>query len=247
MPLFDRPERFLASLFIPGIQWGQTTRAAEQIVDLLQPEIRAYPLPLEVPAEAPASVPRLVLLAPDRTWAFDVSLERVNLAALPQSEQQGVAHIAHIAQQEFWPLAARKLRRFIDTFQPEASRLGSVIELLGRTEGNEGAPISWLRRSFFSEHLDQEWLEGLEDGEFHAHQVRPWNSGPKEVRVNYWTRLKALHLARDNEPALRLTIDINTAVAGEIRFAAEEVDRFFQIPVEYVNGVVDRIRRTTRT
>jgi hypothetical protein len=100
MPAIDRHVKLQASIFPRGANWGNPGAVARELVAALQPEVEAYPVPIEVPPEAPAEIPRIMMLSADGAWQFSLSLARIDISRLAQ----GDSHITETMKR--WPLTS---------------------------------------------------------------------------------------------------------------------------------------------
>jgi hypothetical protein len=127
---------------------------------------------------------------------------------------------------DFWRISSQKLTAFAGRHGLVVSRLAAFSEIILRCSPQDGEPVNWMRRTLFSEHLDDAAFEGLHEAEFNVCRQFASQIGVVEPNINAWTRLRALHLANTNEPVLILQLDLNTSPEANAEFDAAAIDAF---------------------
>lgn len=233
--------RLLGSVFIVEPMLGSPAKLNRRLREICAKHAvlaELFPLPLSIPSDAPAELPRAFLADPSDAWKVVCSAVRIDLHYAPGNKD--VAGKATSAQ-DFWRLCAQLLPAVQTNLQVEVSRVATVLHQ--RSEMKE--PVAeYISRAWFTPSLPAPLAEDMFECEFHVNTRGTWSTGVKEQVVNKWVRLKARR-GRDAPQAAQLLFrefDINTAPDDPaVRFSDEEVRAFFDEVGDMIAPIAEAI------
>jgi hypothetical protein len=204
MSLFSRIVRLQASVFYSEPELGGSASLAERLVDFVSP-IKAFPVPINVPADAPPELPRAILLSTDQSWQVVVNRTRADFALKSQNPLPWPE--GRIS--EFWKWAQNVTSRVGAEFKCDIVRVAAITEAIA-TEEEIRKPLDFVSKKFFSPSLPEALVNGQRGAEFHIRRVHPIMIEKRNIETNIWTRLRVAELVSTGRPAMALEIDINS-------------------------------------
>lgn len=172
---------------------------------------------IPIPGDAPKEIPRIILHSADGKFKLEIAESRVNFFRYRQDGD------VKVDIDQILNLYSRILREYKDCTQATIGRLALVVVKFLEQED----PGLVLASHFCKDKWIIEPFDRPENFEIHSHRKYTLEG----FNVNSWVRCKTERLARDNEPIILVTQDINTlAEEWEKRnFSFEQVEAFLEI------------------
>lgn len=228
-----RISKFLASIFTPDFNLSNSLAIANLVVELAGEYIGGEPMILPIPQDAPAEIPRINFISPDKSWKVNISLDRVNMfydAPIGSQEEPISAEIFASIISEFFS-------KYHERLNLRVQRLGFVSHRLIIDENT----LEFLLDRFCNKDQTGQGKPFDNPKRFEIHSLKkyPWG----DFNINSWVRMKFLPIIigeGEIRSGFKVENDLNTFDASEdpdVNFSENETKQFFhRIP-----GHVDEI------
>jgi len=207
---------FQVSIFTPVVLFSKSKileRLIGSFADSFDGDIVAIP----IPKDAPKEIPRITLHSADEKLRLDIAESRVNLFRYRKDDDVGTD------TSQILDFSFRVMKEYKDCTQSVIGRLALVVVRFLKNE----KPASTLASYFCRERFTKELFDQIHDFEIHSHKKYTL----RKFNVNSWVRCQTGRPAKDNQPIILVTQDINT-FAEELEttdFSLEQVKAFLQV------------------
>ncbi|GAH55294.1 unnamed protein product [marine sediment metagenome] len=174
-------------------------------------------LAVPIPESAPKEIPRIILHSADGKFKLEIAESRVNFFRYRKDDD------VEIDTSQIRDLSSRVLKEYKDCTHSIIGRLALVVVKSLESE-NSGFTLA---RHFCKDKWIAELFSRPDNFEIHSHK----NYTLKEFNINSWVRCKTGRLAKNNEPIILVTQDINT-LAEELEkrdFSIRQLEAFLEI------------------
>jgi len=224
--------RITASIFTPEFSIGNTSKLINLFQDLSENRFDGELVSLPIPADTSSQIPRIVIKSKEGTWQLEISLERTNISYIKSLvEAQATPNILDFGKEVSKIFGAYKSKTDISI-----QRLALITERYSKIE--KDTPSQYIANRFCkTEFLKQPFNRTTA---FEIHSLKKYIY--KDFKINSWVRVKSAMLADDQKtPIINVLSDINTYAINEdpeIRFAQEDIARFFNNIPEHLDSII---------
>jgi len=227
--------KLMASVFTPDFSIGNKLLLINQFQELSGQKFDGEFSSGQIPQEAPAEIPRIILKSKDNCWIMEISLQRTNLVFLkPLASPLKAPNI-----EEFGNFATKIFANYKSQTKIKIQRLSLVTDRYFKIE--KTSPSHFLATKFCKDmYLEKDQPFDRPNG-FEIHSLKKYER--EGFKVNSWIRLKSANLLDSAKtPILGAVNDINTLSMDEepnTDFDDEDIDRFYKYFPQHLESIID--------
>jgi len=227
--------KMMASAFTPDFSIGNNLLLINTFQELSGKKFDGEFFSGQIPQEAPAEIPRIILNSLDNCWKLEISLQRTNLVLLKPL----ASPVKAPSLKEFGSFAKEIFARYKSQTDIRIQRLALVTERFFKIE--ETPPSQFLATKFCNDiYLEKDKPFDRPNG-FEIHSLKKYER--EGFKVNSWVRLKSGNLLDSTRTPILIAVnDINTLSIDEepsTDFNDEDIIRFYEFFPDHVESIID--------
>ena len=226
--------KLMASAFTPDFSIGNKLLLINKFQELSGQKFDGEFFSGQIPQEAPAEIPRIILNSLNRCWKLEISLQRTNLVFLKPLASQ----IKTPSLKEFGTFAKDIFARYKSETDIRIQRLALVTERFFKPEL---PPSQYLAKKFCKNIYLERDKPFDRPNNFEIHSLKKYER--EGFNVNSWVRLKSGNLLDSTKTPILIVInDINTLHLDEepsIDFKDKDIIRFYEFFPDHVESIID--------
>lgn len=224
--------KMMASVFTPDFSIGNKLLLMNQFQEISGQKFDGEFFSGQIPQEAPAEIPRIILNSQNNCWKLEISLQRTNLVFLkPLTEPVKAPSL-----KEFGSYASGIFSKYKSQTNIRIQRLALVTERFHKIE--HSSPSQFLAAKFCNDiFLEKDKPFDRTNG-FEIHSLKKYER--EGFNVNSWVRLKSVNLKDSTQtPVLFAANDVNTLSEDQsIEFNVEDIARFYDYFPQHVESII---------
>ncbi len=225
--------KMMASIFTPDFSIGNKLLLMNQFQEISGQKFDGEFFSGQIPQEAPAEIPRIILNSQNNCWKLEISLQRTNLVFLKPLNE----HVKAPSLKDFGSYANEIFSKYKSQTNIRIQRIALVTERFYEIE--ESSPSQFLAAKFCKDSFLEEDKPFNRPNGFEIHSLKKYER--ERFKVNSWVRLKAVNLKDTKQtPVLLAANDVNTLSEDQsIEFNVEDIARFFDYFPQHVESIIE--------
>jgi len=227
--------KLMASIFTPDFSIGNKLLLINQFQELSGQKFDGEFIGGQIPQEAPAEIPRIILNSQDNSWRLEISLQRTNLIFLKSL----TFPVKAPNFKEFGNFATKVFAKYKSQTNIRIQRLALVTERSLKIE--DDPPERFLANRFCRDKFLKKGKPFDRPSGFEIHSLKKYER--EGFKVNSWVRLKSANLLDSKRTPILLAInDINTLSHDEepsAEWNEKDITRFYEYFPTHVESIID--------
>ena len=225
--------KLMATVFTPDFSIGNKLLLMNQFQEISGQKFDGEFFSGQIPQEAPAEIPRIILNSQDNCWKLEISLQRTNLVFLKSL----TSPVKAPNLKEFGNFAIEIFTKYKSQTNIRIQRLALVTERFFKIE--ESPPSHFLATKFCKDMLLEKDKPFDRPHGFEIHSLKKYER--EGFKVNSWVRLKSANLLDSMKtPVLLAVNDVNTlSEEKNVDFNGEDIVRFYEYFAQHMESIIE--------
>jgi hypothetical protein len=225
MDLEFKWQKWQSVFFVGNFSLTNKLKIVNNLNECTENLFNGEPTIVTLPAEAPPSLPRIILRSSNNNYSLHFSNERIDFFYENATEPKLNLESLKSNYFKYWFNIAKNI---LDNFNINISRVACVVKII--------IPIKQLANLFLFEKFlsSNKFFDEAFKLEIHALEKRNLDN----FEINRWFRIKSI--PEETEKEILIEIDVNTLAEKPLEFNFERINQFYDKIIPFIENNLNR-------